>query len=99
VHVGNRDQADLETLLRLLELSRDRGTLGVGKFDIVLRCEYGEVVFRGTQNQLLACGLQPRQLGLGAGLGGVDVAGGFIIVKRLRQVQAVANGLVVIVPR
>jgi len=42
-HVGNRDQADIETLLHLLQLSFDRLLFGAGGFNARLRPKHVEI--------------------------------------------------------
>ena len=57
LHVGDRDQADLEALVRLLELARERFERRLRGVDGVLRGEHIEVALRGALDQVLLRGL------------------------------------------
>jgi hypothetical protein len=89
VGVGDRRRADLEVLLRLLELLRDRRLVGLHGAQVLDRDEYVEVGLRDAQNQILPrlgkgrLGLHHQQLGL-AVLGEILPA-----EQRLRQVDVV----------
>jgi len=70
LHVGDRDQADLEALLGLLELAAERLQRRFGRGQRVLGREHVEVALRRAHHQvLLRCaviGLGQRDLGVGA---------------------------------
>ena len=57
LHVGDGDQADLEALVRLLELARERFERRLRGVDGVLRGEHVEVALRRALNQILLRGL------------------------------------------
>ena len=57
LNVGDGDQTDLEALVRLLELARERFERRLRGVDGVLRGEHVEVALRGPQNQVLLRGL------------------------------------------
>ena len=69
LHIGDGDQADLEALLGLLELARDRFERGVLRRDLVLGGEDVEVGFGDPQDQRLlgdcVVGLRLRDLSIG----------------------------------
>ena len=53
LHVGDRDQADLEALLRLLELTVDRLQRRVGGRQRILGREHVEIGLRDAHQQVL----------------------------------------------
>ena len=97
LHVGDRDQTDLETSLCLLELALDGIALGVGEVDVVAGGENVEIGAGHAQHQVLPGGLKLGQARRGAGFRRVDVVADVGVVQRLDQVQAIAEGLVAVV--
>ena len=53
LHVGDCNQADLESLLRLFELSRDREPIGMDRREPVLGAQHFEIARDDTDNQIL----------------------------------------------
>ena len=64
LYVSDRDQADVEALLRLFELPGDRLLVGVDRAEPVFRGEYVKVALRDAHDQVL---LRGRAVGLGLG--------------------------------
>ena len=60
LHVGDRDKAHLETLLRLFKLAGDGGAVGALRGQLVLRAQHREIGLRGAQHGLLQCGFEVR---------------------------------------
>lgn len=57
-HVGLVRQAHIEAFVGLVQLALERGFLGLGGGQVVLRAQHGEVVLRGLQDQVLFSGRQ-----------------------------------------
>jgi hypothetical protein len=96
VGVGDRRRADLEVLLRLLELLRDRRLVGLHGAQVLDREEDVEVGLRDAQDQILSglgkvgLGLHHQQLGL------VVLNEILPAEQRLRQVDAIGVAVVAV---
>ena len=60
LHVGDRDQAHLKTLLRLFQLAGDGRAVGALRGELVLRAQHREIGLRGAQHGLLQRGFEVR---------------------------------------